>query len=270
MVILITNDDGLDSEGLIALKEELEKVGEVWVFATWEDRSGSSHAITLTRAIRVMKVQERVFKVDGTPTDCVNIAINGIMPKAPDIVVSGINIGENIGDDTLYSGTFGGAIEGALLGIPSFAVSAKTKDGRTGDLRAIARMTREIIKFSLENPLPKRVVLNINFPFFKSAREIKGVKFAKLSRRVYGEKALHFQDPRGRDFWFIGGKELRVDADGYEDLKELDYFVLEEKYISITPVKVEFKIDFWLDDLSLLSENIRKEAFLWEESQEEP
>lgn len=248
MIILITNDDGIESEGLHAIKEAAKELGDVWVVATSEDRSGSSHSISITRAIRVKQIGKREFKVDGTPTDCVNIAVNGLLPERPDIVISGINIGENVGDDILYSGTFGGAIEGALLGIPSFAISARERDGKPSDLRKIAEISIEIIKFTLENPLPKRVVQNINFPYFKSPKDIKGIKFGKLCRRVYGEKALLFQDPRGRDFWFIGGKELKVDTNGYEDISNLDVSLLDKGFISITPVKVEYKTESWVEN----------------------
>ena len=260
MVILLTNDDGIDSQGLKAMRDALRKLGDVWVVATSEDHSGASHSISLTKAIRVKKVGEKEFKVDGTPTDCVNIAVNGLLSERPDIVVSGINIGENVGDDILYSGTFGGAIEGALLGIPSFSISARERDGKAGDLEKIADISVEIIKFALENPPPKRVVLNINFPYFKDTKEIKGVKFGKLCRRVYGEKALHFQDPRGRDFWFIGGKELKVDMNGLSsDISSLDVSLLDRGFISITPVKVEFKTEKWVDGGDeILTEKIQK------------
>ncbi len=269
MVILLTNDDGADSIGLKYMKEALEEIGEVWVFATLEDRSGSSHSITLTHSIRIIRLSERMFGIDGTPTDCVNIAVNGIMPYTPDIVVSGINLGENVGDDTLYSGTFGGAIEGSLLGITSFAISARVKEGKTGDLKVIAEISKEIMKVALDNPPPKRVVININFPFFRKPEEIKGVKYGKLCRRVYGEKALHFQDPRGRDFWFIGGKELKVDANGVQDISNLDVFLLDRGYISITPVKVEFMTEKWVDERKLY-EVVMKGASRLVESREEP
>jgi 5'-nucleotidase len=272
MLILLTNDDGIDSPGLLAIKKELEKLGEVWAFATWEDKSGSGHSITITQAIRVAKVGDRTFKVDGNPADCVNIAVNGILEDIPDIVVSGINLGENVGDYILYSGTFGGAMEGALLGITSFAVSARAKEGKTGDLEVVAKMTRKMIEFFLENPPPKRVVININFPFFRHAKEIKGVKFGKLSQAAYGERAIHFQDPRGRDFWFLGSKELKVNSDGVENLKELDYFILEDGFICITPVKIELPILNIFDEkeLSTLSSLVMKEASLLEVNREEP
>lgn len=243
MRILVVNDDGLESPGIQAIGEELKKLGEVWIFSTAEDKSGSSHAITLTHAIRVVRVAERVFKVYGTPADCVNIAVNGIIGDVPHIVVAGINIGENAGDDILYSGTFGGAIEGALLGAKSFAVSARVRENKTGDLRTISRLSTSIIKIladSIQNH--NRLVFNINFPYFHSVEEIRGVKVAELCRRVYGEKALRFQDPRGREFWFIGGKEVKVDTNSIIDTSKIDVFLLDRGYITITPIKIEFKV----------------------------
>ncbi len=278
MIILLTNDDGIDSPGLWAMKSALESIGKVWVFASSEDYSGSSHSITLTHSIRVVKVGEAMYKVDGTPADCVNIAINGIMPQPPDIVVSGINIGENVGDDILYSGTFGGAIEGALLGCLSFAVSCRSIGEITGDLRLVGKITSKIIEFLVKNNLQKqmqRTVVNINFPYFRSPAEIKGVKFGKLCKRVYGERALHFQDPRGRDFWFIGGKELKTNSYQISDLDSLDVFILDRGYISVTFVQTEFKVANPSDESekllsSLVSEFIKKEASQSEEIQEEP
>ncbi|MCS7213302.1 MAG: 5'/3'-nucleotidase SurE [Candidatus Calescibacterium sp.] len=242
MRILVVNDDGLESPGIQAISEELKKLGEVWVFSTAEDRSGSSHSITLTHAIRIVKFEERVFKVYGTPADCVNIAVNGIIGDVPDLVVSGINLGENAGDDILYSGTFGGAIEGALLGAKSFAISARVRENKTGDLRVISRISLEIIKTISESVKNHdRLVFNINFPYFHSEKEIKGLKVAELCRRIYGEKALRFQDPRGREFWFIGGKEVKVDSNSVIDPSKIDVFLLDKGYITITPVRVEFK-----------------------------
>jgi hypothetical protein len=157
-------------------------------------------------------------------------------------------------------------------GITSFAVSARAKEGKTGDLEVVAKMTRKMIEFFLENPPPKRVVININFPFFRHAKEIKGIKFGKLSRAAYGERAIHFQDPRGRDFWFLGSKELKVNSDGVENLKELDYFILEDGFICITPVKIELPVLNIFDEkeLSTLSSLVMKEASLLEVSREEP
>lgn len=242
MTILVVNDDGLESPGIQAISQVLRKLGEVWVFSTAEDKSGSSHSITLTHAIRVVKVAERVFKVYGTPADCVNIAVNGIIGDTPDIVVSGINIGENAGDDILYSGTFGGAIEGALLSSRAFAISARAKENKTGDLKVIAEISLEIIKSLIELPKRDRVVFNLNFPFFHLPSEIKGIRFARLCRRIYGEKALRFRDPRGREFWFIGGKEVKVDTNSIVETAKIDVFLLDRGYITITPVKAEFKV----------------------------
>lgn len=244
MKILVVNDDGLESPGIQSISAELKKLGEVWMFSTAEDRSGSSHSITLTHAIRVVKVEERVFKIYGTPADCVNIAVNGIIGDTPDIVVSGINIGENAGDDILYSGTFGGAIEGSLLGAKAFAISARSKENKTGNLKFISKISTEIIKSiikSVENQ--NRIVFNINFPYFHSPSEVKGIKTAELCRRIYGEKALKFQDPRGREFWFIGGKEVKVDTNSLIDTSKIDVFLLDRGYITITPVKIEFKTE---------------------------
>lgn len=235
-MILITNDDGLESEGFKVLESCISDIDEVWIVAPEHEISACSHAISLKRAIRVEEVGPRRFEVDGTTTDCVNLAINGILPERPRLLIAGINKGGNFGDDILYSGTCAAAIEATLLEVPSVAVSL---DGDEGFWLA-GYTARYIVRKVMERGLPDRVFLNVNVP----CGELKGIKVTKLCRRIYGHPAVSVEDPRGMKFWFIGGKELEFIGDGQTDIE-----AVRNGYVSITPVKVKYDADEFADEL---------------------
>lgn len=231
MNILVTNDDGIFSEGLVALKESLQDLGRVYVVAPDRERSAAGHSLTLHFPLRVEETGEDSFAIDGTPTDCVNLAVNGLLDVRPDLVVSGINKGANMGDDITYSGTVAAAMEGTLLGIPSIAVSLAAKKDFMFDRAAdfALRASREVIK----RGLPKDTLLNINVPNI-NVSEIKGWKITKQGKRIYGDAVVEKEDPRGRKYFWIGGDNL-----GFEHVEDSDFQALEDNYISITPLHLD-------------------------------
>ncbi|HEY6894975.1 MAG TPA: 5'/3'-nucleotidase SurE, partial [Rhodanobacteraceae bacterium] len=195
--ILVTNDDGIYSEGLRKLADALKPLGEVTVVAPDREQSAASHALTLNRPLRMMQLQKDEWIVDGTPTDCVNLAVLKLMKKArPDIVVSGINFGPNLGDDVTYSGTISAAFEGALLNIPSIALSALVGEHFSFD--RCAEFAAELTRYVLEQPPNPEIVLNVNFP----VAEFRGVRVTHLGKRVYGEGVVEREDPRGRKYYW--------------------------------------------------------------------
>ncbi len=242
MVVLISNDDGIFARGLQVLYEELKGLGKIYVVAPDRERSAVSHALSLHRPLRVKEVKKNFFAVDGTPTDCVNIAINGLLPDKPDIVISGINFGPNLGDDITYSGTVSAAIEGCLLGLPSIAFSLATLDP-PAYFRPAGRIARRILEVFLEIGIPGGTILNVNFPNKRKCAYYKGIKFTRQGKRKYGEAIVEKIDPRGRKYYWIGGKDL-----GYEKIPDSDILAVEEGFVSITPIQLD------LTNYSLLSE----------------
>src|SRR3989454_5391976 len=190
MRILVTNDDGYRSEGLIALADRLKRIGEVTIVAPFEEASAIGHALTLRHPLRLERIAERVFAVDGTPTDCVNIAITQVFRGLPDLVVSGINKGWNLGDDVTYSGTVAGALEGALLGTAALAVSLEATRGDY-DFGPSAHSTAMIAESILRRPLPSRTFLNINAP----KRQAKGYRVTVQARRNHLTSHAERPDP---------------------------------------------------------------------------
>ena len=233
MVILISNDDGIYARGLQVLYEELKPLGKIYVVAPDRERSAVSHALSLYRPLRVKEVKKNFFSVDGTPTDCVNIAINGLLPEKPDIVVSGINFGPNLGDDITYSGTVSAAMEGCLLGVPSIAFSLATLDPPPF-FRPAGRIARKIVEIFMNMGIPSGTFLNVNFPNKRKCSYYKGVRFTRQGKRKYGEAIVEKIDPRGRKYYWIGGKEL-----DYEKIPDSDIVAVEEGYVSITPIQLD-------------------------------
>ncbi|NIS09831.1 MAG: 5'/3'-nucleotidase SurE, partial [Candidatus Dadabacteria bacterium] len=183
--ILLSNDDGISSAGLNALAGALEPLGEIYIVAPDREQSASSHALSIHRPLRMDKITENSYSVDGTPTDCVNLAINGLLKGSkPDIVVSGINKGENLGDDVTYSGTVSAAMEGTLLGIPSVALSLQGRNDF--DFTASCRYSALIAEYVLECGLPKDILLNVNIPNLEPDN-IKGIKITRQGKRVYND-----------------------------------------------------------------------------------
>ena len=231
-VILVSNDDGVRSEGIGALAEALKDLGTVYVVAPDRERSAASHSLSLTHPLRVEKVSPRVYSVDGTPTDCVNLGVNGILRgKKIDLLVSGINKGANLGDDITYSGTVSAAMEGTLLGIPSIAVSLVTRTRFRFD--TAAAMAVDVARKVLKRGLPDDTLLNVNVP--NAAREeIKGVRVTRMGKRVYGDLIVEKRDPRGKKYYWIGGDNLNS-----EDVPGSDLEAIEEGFISVTPIHLD-------------------------------
>jgi len=203
-LILVTNDDGILAPGLEKLVTALESVGEVWVYAPDRQQSAVGHSVTLHRPLRVEPYRDRWFMVDGTPTDCVMLAVRDLLERRPDLVVSGINAGANLGDDVTYSGTVAGAYEGMLLGVTSFAVSDVSYVPEFYD--TAARVAVGVAEFLLRKELPNETVLNVNVPDVPY-EELDGAAFTSMGRRHYEDEIVRRQDPRGGAYYWIGGSE---------------------------------------------------------------
>ncbi len=240
--ILISNDDGINSEGLHKLHETMKDLGEVFVVAPDRDQSAVSHSLSLYRPLRIEQISDNVYTVDGTPTDCVNIAVNGILKdRKIDIVVSGINKGENLGDDITYSGTVSAAMEGALLGVPSIAVSLATKVDF--NFEAAAYYAKLVAEYVLRSNLPPATILNVNVPHMPKG-DIRGVLVTRQGKRVYGEPIVEKVDPRGKKYYWIGGYEL-----GSVDIENSDITAVKDGYVSVTPISLDLTDYGFLDKL---------------------
>jgi len=227
--ILVTNDDGIYSEGLRKLADALRGVGTVTIVAPDREQSAASHALTLNRPLRMLELQENEWIVDGTPTDCVNLAVLKLMKASrPDIVVSGINFGPNLGDDVTYSGTISAAFEGALLNIPSIAFSALVGEGFSFD--TCATFAAELTRVVLERERRADIILNVNFP----VREFHGVRITRLGKRIYGEGVIERLDPRGRKYYWIGG-----DPPTWHPGENTDFEAVQKGFVSITPLHLD-------------------------------
>ncbi len=237
--ILITNDDGYTSQGIQVLAEALKKLGEIWIVAPNREQSAVSHALTLHRPLRIERLGTRRFAVDGTPTDCVTLAVSSLMKDTPpDLVVSGINFGLNMGVDVHYSGTVSAAFEGVILGSPGIAVSQQLGKGFSYD--HAASFAREIATWVLENGLPPSTLLNINCPIGRP----RGVRLTRLGSRRYTEGVIAQRDPRGRRIYWIGGGEPLWDP-----IPGTDFPTLHEGYISVTPLHLDMTAASFLSDL---------------------
>lgn len=227
-VLLLTNDDGIFADGLTSLAEALADLGDVYVVAPDREQNAVGHALTLHRPLRVDRVADRRFAVNGTPSDCVNLGIQGLLPCIPDLVVSGINHGSNLGDDVTYSGTVSAAMEGTLLGVPSLAVSLA--DPETGGFADAARIARLVAARVLVEGLPPKTLLNVNVP----AGTAKGIRVTRLGHRVYKEKVVEEVDPRGRTYYWIGAGPPIWENGGATDIR-----AIREGYASITPIHLD-------------------------------
>ncbi len=225
-VLLVTNDDGVHAAGLRALASALQDLGEVHVLAPEREQSACGHALTLHRPLRVERLGERWYAVNGTPSDCVNLAVLGFLAEPPVLIVSGINHGANLGDDVTYSGTVSAAMEGTLLGVPSVAVSLV--EGT--DFEAAARVARLVALRVLTEGLPPKTLLNVNVP----AGRPRGVRMTRLGHRVYSQKIVEQRDPRGRLHYWIGGGEPR-----WETLEGSDMAAVHAGEVSITPLHLD-------------------------------
>jgi 5'-nucleotidase len=247
MKLLLTNDDGYFAPGLVALREWLSKYHKVIVVAPDRDRSGASHSLTVTRPLRVKKIEKDYYAVDGTPTDAVMIALNCVMKTKPDIIVSGINSGANMGEDVTYSGTVAAAIEGTLLGIPSIAVSLTGKKVDYHDkkqYRKAALFANRLIGKVKVKGLPEGVLLNVNVPGGNGVNG-RNYRITRLGKRVYDNVITEKIDPRGEHYYWIAGK-VRITGKG----PDTDYGAVGRKYISVTPLAVDISADEFMTELA--------------------
>lgn len=244
MLILVTNDDGIHSPGLGALATDLQCLGEVVVVAPDRERSAVSHALTLHSPLRATEIEPGWFAVDGTPTDCVNLGLHGLLGRIPDLVVSGINFGGNLGDDITYSGTVAAAMEATLMGVPSFAVSLDVGPGTRADFSCGARFARLLAATIAEKTLPTDTLLNVNIPA-RPAEDIRGVQLTRQGKRIYGDLVVERLDPRGRKYYWIGGGDL-----DYNNDEGTDFHALHHGYISVTPLHLDLTNYRSFDDLA--------------------
>ncbi len=246
MRILISNDDGYRARGIIALREALKGLGDLTVVAPDRNRSGASNSLTLEVPLRVAQAEPDVYYVQGTPTDCVHLAISGLFPFEPDMVVSGINDGSNLGDDVLYSGTVAAATEGRFLGKPAVAVSLNT-DGLRGDAQRRfdtgAHFARLIVERLQTQPLGLATVLNVNVPNIPVA-EVKGIRVTRLGNRHRSEHVIRAEDPRGRPVYWVGPAGAGQDAG-----PGTDFHAVAEGFVSVTPLTVDLTNHAALGDL---------------------
>lgn len=237
--ILVTNDDGVQSKGLIILSKALCSFGEVHVVAPEREQSAVAHALTLHRPLRVEKINnKKTYAVNGTPTDCVILGVNKLLPQKPALLVSGINNGGNLGDDITYSGTVAAAIEGTLLGIPSIAISFVRRlqssgayVNRPARLKKAADFAVRLAKLVLKNGLPPDTLLNVNVP---DTIDIKGVKLTRQGKRIYDNSTQEMLDPRGRKHYWIG-----AGVPSWEEGEDTDFKAVKDGFISVTPVHLD-------------------------------
>ena len=231
MKILISNDDGYLAPGLRHLADALAPLGEVTVVAPDRDRSGASHSLTLTAPIRPRSAENGFIYVDGTPTDCVHLAVTGLLDTEPDIVVSGINAGPNLGDDVIYSGTVAAAMEGRFLGLPAIAVSLASRRCRHFD--TAARVARRLVERLVEHPLDPEVILNVNVPDV-AHDALGGFRATRLGHRHRAEPVIRMVDPRGEPVYWVGPSGAEQDAG-----PGTDFDALRAGFVSVTPLHVD-------------------------------
>jgi 5'-nucleotidase len=231
MKILVTNDDGITSPGLQALASAMEKLGDVWIVAPDRERGAVGHALTLHKPLRITQVSRQAFAVNGTPSDCVNLAIKQVLPAVPALVISGINRGFNLGDDVTYSGTVSAALEGTILGVPSVAVSQEADVRYRHGVAAVYAL--RVAKAVLRYGLPEETLLNVNVPDC-ALHAIAGVRITSLSRRRFEDPIVEKIDPRGRKYYWIAGTRI-----SWERQKDSDHEAIRRKMVSITPIHLD-------------------------------
>ena len=231
MKILVSNDDGYQSPGLLVLAEALLALGEVEVVAPERDRSGASNSLTLDVPLRATRMGNGVTRVDGTPTDCVHLALTGLLESEPDLVISGINLGPNLGDDILYSGTVAAATEGRFLGLPAIAISIDSH--QPAHLDTAARVAVLLVQRLQAEPLDSNLILNVNVPDLAYG-DLKGFVATRLGNRHKAEPVVMSRDPRGRTIYWVGPAGSEQDAG-----PGTDFHAVRSGYVSITPLHVD-------------------------------
>ena len=246
MRILISNDDGYFAPGLACLAEHLAKIADVVVVAPERDRSGASNSLTLDRPLKLRRAASGFYYVNGTPTDCVHMAVTGMLDQQPDMVVSGINDGANMGDDVLYSGTVAAAMEGRSLGLPALAVSMNSYEPM--HFETAARAAAEFIEQLEHRPLAHNTILNMNVPNV-AWDEIRGLRATRLGNRHKSEGVIKQLDPRGEMMYWVGPPGAAQDAG-----EGTDFHAVEHNYISVTPLQIDLtrydslqSLDDWLN-----------------------
>lgn len=245
MRLLLSNDDGILARGLECLERAARPLGDVWVVAPDREQSATSHSLTLHHPLRPVQLGDQRWQVDGTPTDCVMLAIEALLPERPDFVLSGINHGPNMGEDVLYSGTVAAAMEGLALGVPAIAVSFAGRVLRSDDHLLedhVATLTRVLDHLTKLSTFPENTLLNVNIPAVPAA-EVKGVKLTRLGQRVFSDSIKKMKDPWGRDIVWIGGGT--VAWSGGEDS---DFRAVKDGYVSVTPLHLDLTARDRLDD----------------------
>lgn len=235
MHILISNDDGVEAPGIKALKDGLADMASLTLVAPDRDRSGASNSLTLDSPIRATTIAQDVIRVGGTPTDCVHLALTGLLEKEPDMVISGINAGANMGDDVLYSGTVAAAMEGRFLGLPSIAISLASygDNAKLSHYATAVQVARFLIKRLSSAPFPSNTILNVNVPDCPWS-EVKGIQATRLGHRHKAEPVIKEQDPRGRTIYWVGPPGAEQDAG-----EGTDFYALNNGYVSVTPLQVD-------------------------------
>jgi 5'-nucleotidase len=231
MRILLSNDDGYFAPGIAILAEALAGLGAITVVAPERDRSGASNSLTLDRPLSVRKSANGYLFVNGTPTDCVHLAVTGLLEELPDVIVSGINLGANMGDDTIYSGTVAAAMEGYLLGIPSFAVSLASKAGK--HYETAARVARELVVRLQQRPAPSPVLLNVNVPDLPFD-ELQGLEVTRLGKRHKAEPVIKTTSPRNETIYWVGAAGAAQDAG-----PGTDFHAVSTNRVSLTPLQID-------------------------------
>ncbi len=231
MRILVANDDGYLAPGLAALADRMRSLGEIFVIAPESNHSGASNSLTLSRPLTVREASNGFRYVNGTPTDCVHIAMTGLLDQPPDLVVSGINNGQNMGDDTIYSGTVAAAMEGYLFGVPAIAFSHVDKGHE--HLDSAAQVAADLVTRFVREPLPGPILLNVNIPN-RPLAELRGVQVTRLGKRHHSEPVVRDTSPNGETIYWIGPAGLAMDSG-----TGTDFFATESGFVSVTPLQVD-------------------------------
>lgn len=250
MRILISNDDGVQAAGISILANALAQIAEVIVVAPDRNRSGASNSLTLQNPLRLHELENGYISVEGTPTDCVHLALTGLLPVMPDLVVSGINAGANLGDDVFYSGTVAAAMEGQFLGLPAIAISLA--GNHLQHYLTAAEVAKTLVLKLVADGLPQKTILNVNVPDVP-LNALKGFAITRLGRRHYAERTLPALDPRGHTIYWIGPPGPEQDAG-----EGTDFYAISKHQVAITPLKLDLtdyaaskQLNDWISDLAL-------------------
>jgi 5'-nucleotidase len=251
MHILVSNDDGVNAQGLLILANAMQTLAEITVIAPDRNRSGASNSLTLTHPLRVQQLENSFYSVEGTPTDCVHLGITGLIFKTPDMVVAGINAGANLGDDTLYSGTVAAAMEGRFLGLPAIAISLVENNGELKHFHTAAEVAKLLVLRLKDDPLPSHTILNVNVPDVPLS-DIRGYLVTRLGSRHKAESVIKAQDPAGKTIYWLGAAGAEADAG-----PGTDFHAINNNYVSITPLMLDLthyqafeQLSGWIDGIN--------------------